>query len=217
VIAKLKGKIDSVAADGLVLDVNGVGYLVFCSSRTLGAVAHATGQVALHIETHVREDHIHLYGFLESAERNAFRVLTTVQGVGARLALAILSTLSPEALVQAIAAGDRAALTQASGVGPKLATRILTELKDKVAGLSLGLVGDAMSAEPSGAPNGATGNEESPGASADAVSALVNLGYGRSEAFAAVARAARARGADAGVETLIREGLLELAGREVRA
>jgi holliday junction DNA helicase RuvA len=217
VIAKLKGKIDSVAADGLVLDVNGVGYLVFCSTRTLGAVARATGQVALHIETHVREDHIHLYGFLEAAERNAFRVLTTVQGVGARLGLAILSVLSPEALTQAIAAGDRAALTQASGVGPKLATRILTELKDKVAGLAAGIAGEVMSAEPHGAPNGVTGNEESPGASADAVSALVNLGYGRSEAFAAVARAARMRGADAGVETLIREGLLELAGREARA
>jgi holliday junction DNA helicase RuvA len=213
VIAKLKGRIESVAADGLVLDVNGVGYLVFCSARTLGAVARVTAPVALHIETHVREDHIHLYGFLEDAERNAFRVLTTVQGVGARLALAILSTLSPDALAQAIAAGDRAALTQASGVGPKLATRILTELKDKVAGLAGGLAGTAMTAE----AQGATANEESQGASADAVSALVNLGYGRSEAFAAVARAMRARGADAGVEILIREGLLELAGREARA
>lgn len=212
-IAKLTGRIESVTADSLVVDVNGVGYLVFCSARTLGAVGRVAGQAALHIETHVREDHIHLYGFLEDAERNAFRVLTTVQGVGARLALAILSILSPDALAQAIAAGDRAALTQASGVGPKLATRILTELKDKVAGLAGGLAVSAIPAE----PQGATANEGSQGASADAVSALVNLGYGRSEAFAAVARAARASGADAGVETLIREGLLELAGREARA
>ena len=212
-IAKLTGRIDSVGADGLVLDVNGVGYLTFCSARTLSAVARVSGTVSLHIETHVREDHIHLYGFLEVAERNAFRLLTTVQGVGARLALAILSVLSAEALSGAIAAGDRAALTQASGVGPKLATRIVTELKDKVALLAIGIPGDVALAGRS-APVVDEGGE---GATADAVSALVNLGYGRSEAFAAVARAARARGANAAVETLIREGLLELAGREARA
>lgn len=213
-IAKLTGRVDSVSDEGLVLDVNGVGYLVFCSSRTLGAVARATGPVSLHIETHVREDHIHLYGFLEAAERNAFRMLTTVQGVGARLALAILSVLSGDALVQAIAAGDRAALTQASGVGPKLATRILTELKDKVGSLAAGVAGDAIL--PAG-PQAPSANGDGQGATADAVSALVNLGYGRSEAFAAVARAARAKGAEATVEILIREGLLELAGREARA
>jgi Holliday junction DNA helicase RuvA len=212
-IAKLTGRIDSVGGDGLVLDVNGVGYLAFCSARTLSAVARASGTVSLHIETHVREDHIHLYGFLELAERNAFRLLTTVQGVGARLALAILSVLPAEALSRAIAAGDRAARTQASGVGPKLATRIITELKDKVALLATGVAGDVA---PAGSP-ASVSVEGGEGATADAVSALVNLGYGRSEAFAAVARAAHARGADAAVETLIREGLVELAGREARA
>ena len=213
-IAKLTGRIESVSTDGVVLDVGGVGYLVFCSARTLTAAARASGVVSLHIETHVREDHIHLYGFLEAAERNAFRLLTTVQGVGARLALAILSVLPPDALSHAIAASDRAALTRAAGVGPKLATRIVSELKDKVALLATGGPGDAALAVELGAAPAEAGSD---GATADAVSALVNLGYGRSEAFAAVARVARARGADAPVETLIREGLHQLAGGEARA
>ena len=129
-IAKLTGRIDSVSQDGLVLDVNGVGYLVFCSSRTSGAVGGISGTVSLAIETHVREDHIHLYGFIDEAERSAFRLLTTVQGVGAKLALAILSTLSADMLAQAIAAGDRAALNKAPGVGPKLAARLLTDREE---------------------------------------------------------------------------------------
>jgi Holliday junction DNA helicase RuvA len=207
-IAKLTGRIDSVSQDGLVLDVNGVGYLVFCSSRTSGAVSGVAGTVSLAIETHVREDHIHLYGFIDDAEREAFRLLTTVQGVGAKLALAILSTVSADMLAQAIAAGDRAALTQAPGVGPKLAARLLTELKDKVATLAMPMTTQALKSANDTAP---TGNEAS-GAAADAVSALVNLGYGRTEAYSAVVRAAKDRGGEPTVEVLIRDGLAQLAG-----
>jgi Holliday junction DNA helicase RuvA len=207
-IAKLTGRIDSVSQDGLVLDVNGVGYLVFCSSRTSGAVSGVAGTVSLAIETHVREDHIHLYGFIDDAEREAFRLLTTVQGVGAKLALAILSTVSADMLAQAIAAGDRAALTQAPGVGPKLAARLLTELKDKVATLAMPMTTQALKSANDAAP---TGNEAS-GAAADAVSALVNLGYGRTEAYSAVVRAAKDRGGEPTVEVLIRDGLAQLAG-----
>ncbi len=211
-IAKLTGRIDSVSTDSVVLDVGGVGYLVFCSARTIAAVGSASGTVSLPIETHVREDHIHLYGFLDEAERGAFRLLTTVQGVGAKLALAILSVLPADDLAQAIAAGDRAALTSAPGVGPKLAVRILTELKDKAALIAapFGVAGALAQAVPTStsttSPTGA--------AAADAVSALVNLGYGRSEAYAAVARATRTRGTDVPVETLIRDGLANLAGGE---
>jgi Holliday junction DNA helicase RuvA len=207
-IAKLTGRIDSVSQDGLVLDVNGVGYLVFCSSRTSGAVSGVAGTVSLAIETHVREDHIHLYGFIDDAEREAFRLLTTVQGVGAKLALAILSTVSADMLAQAIAAGDRAALTQAPGVGPKLAARLLTELKDKVATLAMPMTTQALKSANDPAP---TRNEAS-GAAADAVSALVNLGYGRTEAYSAVVRAAKDRGGEPTVEVLIRDGLAQLAG-----
>jgi len=208
-IAKLTGRIDSVSQDGLVLDVNGVGYLVFCSTRTIGAVSGANGTVSLAIETHVREDHIHLYGFIDEAERSAFRLLTTVQGVGAKLALAILSTLSADMLAQAIAAGDRAALNKAPGVGPKLAARLLTELKDKVATLAMPMTTQALKSANDAAPAAAS---EVAGAAADAVSALVNLGYGRTEAYSAVVRAAKAKGGDATVEVLIREGLAALAG-----
>ena len=208
-IAKLTGRIDSVTADGLVLDVNGVGYLVFCSSRTSGAVSGASGNVSLAIETHVREDHIHLYGFIDEAERSAFRLLTTVQGVGAKLALAVLSVLSADMLAQAIAAGDRAALTQAPGVGPKLATRLLTELKDKVASLAMPMTTQSLKTSVGMA---APASSEPAGAAADAVSALVNLGYGRTEAYSAVVRAAKTRGDDASVEALIRDGLAQLAG-----
>ncbi|MCD6074452.1 MAG: ruvA [Rhodospirillales bacterium] len=206
-IAKLTGRIDSISQDGLVLDVNGVGYLVFCSTRTSGAVSGAAGPVSLAIETHVREDHIHLYGFIDEAERSAFRLLTTVQGVGAKLALAILSTVSADMLAQAIAAGDRAALTQAPGVGPKLALRLLTELKDKVATLAMPMTTQALKSANDAAPAA----DEASGATADAVSALVNLGYGRTEAYSAVVRAAKARG-EASVEVLIRDGLAQLAG-----
>ena len=211
-IAKLTGRIDSASSDSVVLDVGGVGYLVFCSARTIAAVGSVAGTVSLPIETHVREDHIHLYGFLDEAERGAFRLLTTVQGVGAKLALAILSVLPADDLAQAIAAGDRAALTSAPGVGPKLGVRILTELKDKAALIAAPL--GVASALAQAAPTSSSTASPTGAAAADAVSALVNLGYGRTEAYAAVARATRTRGTDVPVETLIRDGLANLAGGE---
>ena len=145
-IAKLTGILDTVAEDSAIIDVAGVGYLVFCSSRTLGALSggalSAGGggsgkQVSLAIETHVREDHIHLYGFAEAAERDWFRLLTTVQGVGAKVALAILSALSPQEIADAVMGEDKAMLTRAQGVGARLAVRILAELHDKAAELSV--------------------------------------------------------------------------------
>ena len=196
-IAMLAGIVEQRGTDSLVLDVNGVGYLVFASARTLGRVPARGEPLRLLIETHVREDHIHLYGFADEAERSWFRLLTTVQGVGARLGLAILSVLAPDALATAILAQDKAALTRADGVGPKLATRIASELKDKVGGIALGPAAASV-----GAPEGA--------AAADAVSALVNLGYSRSDAFGAVTQAAKRLGEAAKIDALIRAGLQEL-------
>jgi Holliday junction DNA helicase RuvA len=193
----LAGRVDHTDDNGLVLDVNGVGYLVFASSRTLAKAPSRGEPLRLLIETHVREDHIHLYGFYDEAEREWFRLLTTVQGVGARIALAILSALAPERLVTAIAAQDRAAITKADGVGPKLAQRIVSELKDKVGGIALGPVADA----PMAAAN-------------EAVSALVNLGYPRSDAHAVIAAATRRLGADASLDALIRAGLKDLGLKE---
>lgn len=197
-IAMLSGIVEQVSADSVVLDVNGVGYLVFGSSRTLGRVPGRGEPMRLLIETHVREDHIHLYGFADEAERGWFRLLTTVQGVGARLALAILSALAPDALTTAIMAQDKGALTRADGVGPKLAMRIANELKDKVGGIALGAAASATGSAPAG------------GAASDAVSALVNLGYSRSDAFSAIAQAAKRLGAEAKIDGLIRAGLQEL-------
>jgi Holliday junction DNA helicase RuvA len=154
------------------------------------------------IETHVREDHIHLYGFVDAAERDWFRLLTTVQGVGARLALAVLSALGPDDLPLAILAQDKALLARAEGVGPRLAARIVNELRDKAG--SLAIVPPVAAAALATAPIGE-------GPAADAVSALVNLGYRRAEAFGAVAAAARRLGAAAPAEALIRAGLRELA------
>ena len=198
-IAKLTGIVDQTGPEWAVVDVSGVGYLVLCSGRTLSGLR--VGEAAsVHVETHVREDHIHLYGFADSVERDWFRALTLVQGVGTKVALAILTVLAPEALLTAIAAGDKAALTRASGVGPKLAGRVVAELKDKVGGAAFGPVARAVAAPAS-----------------DAVSALVNLGYGASEATAAIARGAGRLGDDAAVEALIRAGLAELGPREHRA
>ena len=198
-IAKLAGIVDQIAGDAAIVDVNGVGYLTFCSTRTIGGLPPAGSPVRLLVETHVREDHIHLYGFIDAAERDWFRLLTTVQGVGARLALAILSALPPEQLSLAIFAQDRASMARADGVGPKLAARIVNELRDKVAGLA------------APAPLTATPAAASDGPAADAVSALVNLGYRRAEAFGAVAAATQRLGAEAAAEALIRAGLQELA------
>ena len=212
-IARLRGILDSAGADYAVIDCNGVGYLVFCSRRTLGLMGGPHEAVSVHVETHVREDHIHLYGFADTAERDWFRLLTTVQGVGAKVGLAILSVLSPDQVATAIAAGDKALLARADGVGPKLASRIASELKDKVGGLSLGpaAVGLAPVAAGTAAAGGGARPAESGGAAADAVSALVNLGYGRAEAFTAVARAGGKLGADATVSALIPAALRELA------
>ena len=202
-LAKLTGLVDSTGEDYVIIDVGGVGYSVFCSNRTLNMLATATGTVSVMIETHVREDHIHLYGFADEAERAWFKLLITVQGVGAKVCLAILSVLSPDNLVQAIAAQDKTAVTQAPGVGPKLATRILSELKDKVGGISLGSTTAVLEGEVAYAEGG---NQFAN----DAVSALVNLGYGRSDAFRVVHQAAAKLGADASVEVLIKDGLSEL-------
>ena len=197
-IAMLAGILDSAGEDSLVVDVNGVGYVVFASSRTLGRAPARGEPLRLLIETHVREDHIHLYGFAEEAEREWFRLLTTVQGVGARIALAILSALSPEALATAIAAQDKAALTEAEGVGPKLGQRIVSELKDKVGGIALGPAAPAPQ-----------------GAASEAVSALVNLGYPRSDAHTAIAAASRRLGVVASLDALIRAALKELGPKEM--
>jgi len=203
-IAKLAGIVDSVGPDGAVIDVGGVGYLAFCSTRTISRLPPPGGAVRLLIETHVREDHIHLYGFIDAPERDWFRLLTTVQGVGARLALAILSAVMPEALTLAILAQDKTMLTRADGVGPRLAARIANELRDKLGGLAL------AAASPAGpVPDGSLGLAEK-GAGADAVSALVNLGYRRAEAFSAVAAAAGRLGDGAALDALIRAGLQEL-------
>jgi len=203
-IARLAGTVDSVGPDGAVIDVGGVGYLAFCSTRTIGRLPMPGGAVRLLIETHVREDHIHLYGFIDDAERDWFRLLTTVQGVGARLALAILSAVMPEALVLAIVAQDKAMLTRAEGVGPRLAARIVNELRDKVGGLAL------VPGSPAALASGAGIALAEEGVGADAVSALVNLGYRRAEAFGAVAAAARRLGDGAALDVLIRAGLQEL-------
>jgi Holliday junction DNA helicase RuvA len=202
-IAKLKGVVDSVDIDSAVIDVGGVGYLVSASSRTLRDLVVGNTATML-VETIVREDAIALYGFLETAERDWFRILTTVQGVGARVALSILSTLSPDEIARAIAAQDRATLSRPTGVGAKLAARLATELKDKAAAFGIAPVAKvAGDAAPSAAPAGSI-NE-------DAVSALVNLGYRRVEAFGAVARVSQRLGADAQLDAVIRAGLQELA------
>ncbi len=195
-IAKLSGRLDSTGEDWAVIDVGGVGYLVFCAGRTLAALPGEGGAVSLQIETVVREDQFNLYGFLDAREREWFRLLRTVQSVGAKMALAILGLLSPDELALAIAARDKAALTRVSGVGPKLAERMLTELKDKA----------PVGAVPVSVP-GAVGESQS---NADAVSALVNLGYGQSEAFGVVSDAARRLGDEATLESLIQAGLKEL-------
>lgn len=214
-IGKLTGLVDTVEEDRCLLDVGGVGYLVFASAATLGRL-QAGQSAALLIETHVREDHIHLFGFAERGEREWFRLLSTVQGVGARVALAILSVLSPDQLATAVAAQDKAAVARANGVGPKLAGRIVSELKDKAGALvfhgssAAGGTGDApLAGEAVAATNG--GGAALAQRAEDAISALVNLGYKRSEAFTAVAAATRELGSDASLDALIRGGLRELA------
>lgn len=196
-IARLSGILAEAGDEFAVIDVGGVGYLVFCSTRTLARLPAPGQAVRLETETHVREDHIHLYGFIDAAERDWFRLLTTVQGVGARVALAILAVLGPAELVQAIAAQDKTAVSRANGVGAKLAGRVVSELRDKVGGMALGPVAAVAG------PGRVTGGEE-------AVSALVNLGYSRSDAFGAIARAGQQLGENAALDELIRAGLREM-------
>lgn len=194
-IARLTGLLDSAGEDWAVVDVGGVGYLVQCSTRTLSQLPGRGERVSLAVETHMREDRIQLYGFLEQVERDWFRLLTTVQGVGAKVALGLLSVMGPGELSGAIAAQDKAALGRAQGVGPRLAGRILSELRDRVGGIS---------------PSSPTSGGD-PAPVDDAVSALVNLGYGRADAHGAVLAAARSLGDEASVEDLIRSALKELA------
>ena len=203
-IAQLSGRIEALADGSCVVDVNGVGYLVQASSRTLAALPQPPAMAKLLVETHVREDAILLYGFADTAERDWFRLLTTVQGVGGKVALSLLSALSPRDLVGAIAAGDKTSLTRAQGVGARLAVRLVTELRDKVGAMPSS---PALGPPATGAPAG--------GPTEDAISALVNLGYRRPEAQTAVARAADRLGDAATLDALIREALREIAQRLV--
>jgi Holliday junction DNA helicase RuvA len=198
-IGKLTGTVDSIFEDHVILDVNGVGYLVFCPSSTLSRLA-AGAHASLMVEMKVSDDAIRLYGFISGEEREWFRLLQTVQNVGARVALAVLSTLSPRDLSRALALGDKAMIGRAPGVGPKLALRITTELKDKVPSMMAG--GDEPIAVAIAAPKGPE---------ADAVSALVHLGYSEARAAEAVARASAALGEGTDASALIREALKGMA------
>lgn len=191
-IARLTGRLVEAGADALVVDVNGVGYLAQASARTLAAIGPVGATVMLLTEMQVREDAVSLFAFGSAAERDWFRLLGSVQGVGGRVALAILSVLEPADLLRAVAAGDKAMVARANGVGPKLAMRIVNELKDKAGGVALGLPGAAKPVA---------------GAAADAQSALVNLGFRPAEAATAVAAAEDELGAGAGLDTLVRLAL----------
>jgi Holliday junction DNA helicase RuvA len=203
-IGKLKGIIDSYGEDYVILDVSGVGYQVHCSARTLQSLPAAGEAATLSIETHVREDQIRLFGFTSDLEREWFRLLQTVQGVGAKVALAVLGTLRPAELANAIALRDKAAISRTPGVGAKVAERIVTELKDKAPAFA--------DIDPAVVRlSGAVDEDRAPQPIRDAVSALVNLGYGQPQAAAAIAAAAREAGEDADTAKLIRFGLKELA------
>jgi len=203
-IAKLKGIIDSYGEDFVIVDVGGVGYLVQCSARTLQALPAPGEPVTLAVETQVREDAIRLFGFESDVEREWFRLLQTVQGVGAKVALSVLGTLKPADLANAVAMRDKAMVARAPGVGPKVAERIVTELKDKAPAFA--------NVDPAVIRlSGAVEEKRAPQPVADAVSALVNLGYGQPQAAAAIAAATRNAGEGADAARLIRLGLKELA------
>ena len=202
-IGKLKGVIEAYGEDFVILDVHGVGYEVHCSARTLQALPPVGEAVTLSIETHVREDQIRLFGFVSNLDREWFRLLQTVQGVGTRVALSILGTLPPAELASAIAMRDKAMITRAPGVGPKVAERIVTELKNKAPAYST--VDPAVIRL-----SGEVDEHRAPQPVSDAVSALVNLGYGQPQAAAAIAAAARTAGEGADARQLIRLGLKEL-------
>jgi holliday junction DNA helicase RuvA len=203
-IGKLKGVIDSYGEDSVIVDVGGVGYVVHCSARTLQTLPAAGEPVVLSIETHVREDQIRLFGFLSDVEREWFRLLQTVQGVGTKVALSVLGTLKPADLANAVAMRDKATIARSPGVGPKVAERIVTELKDKAPAYT--------SVDPAIVRlTGEVEERRAPQPVLDAISALVNLGYGQPQAAAAVAAANRAAGEGANAADLIRRGLKELA------
>ncbi len=202
-IGKLKGRIDSYGADWVIVDVGGVGYHVFCSSKTLAALPPVGEFAEVHTEMLVSQDMIRLVGFSSTLEREWFRLLQTVQGVGTRVALAILSTLSSHEVASAIALQDKAMIGRANGVGKKLAERIVLELKDKAPAFTGGDASLAKLQADLDAPR--------PTAAVDAVSALVNLGYGQVQAGAAVAAAMKKGGDDQPTEKLIRLALKELA------
>jgi Holliday junction DNA helicase RuvA len=206
-IGKLRGLIDGATEDSVIIDANGVGYLVFCSAKTLSKLPQSGQAAALLIETHVREDHIHLYGFANEAERQWFRLLTTVQGVGVKMALAILGVFEPEEIATVIGAQDKKSLTAVSGVGPKLAERIVTELKNAVAKMPAGNVADFAASQQK---KGAAQKTLPASLQEDAVSALAHLGYSRMEAFTAVSRALN-QVPEAKLDQLITTALRELA------
>ena len=206
-IARLTGRVVDVTVDSAVIDVAGVGYLLQCSRATLDRLQSGGDTATLFTDLQVREDSLTLYGFFDRAERDWFRLLIGVQGVGGRVALAILSVFSPDTLGTAILAEDRRSLTQADGVGPKLAGRLVAELRDKVGGVTV-----AAGPQTPQAPLGDIG--QGGRLTADAVSALMNLGYSQTEAFQAVALAARDLGDSAAVEALLTKALSSLAPRD---
>jgi Holliday junction DNA helicase RuvA len=207
-IAKLTGLLDSVFNGIAIIDVNGVGYQVYASPRTMSQIGDKGDQVSLLIDTNVREDAITLYGFIDAVEQHWFRLLISVQGVGAKAAMAILGVCSPDKLTLSIASGDSQALRAADGVGPKLATRIVTELKDKATAMDLQqTVSAATLASPADQDDGTSHNAT---VDQDAVSALMHLGYGRSDAYAAVIKVQGKSNDNLPLEAVIKEALKEL-------
>lgn len=198
-IAKLSGTLDSTGPDWLIIDVGGVGYQVFASARTLSQLPHMGESFSLMIETLVRNEQTQLFGFSQEIERTWFRLLLGIQGVGAKVGLAILSALTCDEIHQAILTQDQALITRADGVGPKLAGRIVAELKSKVGGFALGLT--------STHPEVSAGISSISGGMSEAISALTNLGYRRSEAVEAVAKSSQTLGPGVSTEALIRQGL----------
>jgi Holliday junction DNA helicase RuvA len=199
-IAQLTGRVEALEDGRCIIDVNGVGYLVHASTRTLSALPASPAVTRLLVETHVREDAILLYGFIDPAERDWFRLLTTVQGVGGRVALSVLSVLSPPDLTTAFAAGDRASLTRVPGIGARLAVRLLTELRDKAGAVPTTA---SFAAAPATAPR----------VTEDTISALLNLGYRRHEVQALVAQVIDRAGEAATLDAVLRDSLKELAQR----
>jgi Holliday junction DNA helicase RuvA len=202
-IGKLTGRMESIGPTSAIIDVNGVGYEVTCATRTIASLPPVGESVTLSIDTHLREDMIRLYGFADEHERAWFRALQTVQGVGAKVALAVLGALDVNELANAVALQDKSLVARAPGVGPKVAARIVAELKDKMPALAPAIRSEAGLQPPIALPEGL--------AARDAVSALTNLGYPHAQAAAAISFAVGKAGREAAAEDLIRLGLKELA------